>query len=161
MYSVMFVKKIIFLTFLENFESLIFFFFFHHCGAKRIRSFDREIVESWGENPGRILNSTILNTIERGSLNTRCSWHCAETKRVEKRAGDARGEGGKTWDYFQRLKIPTAERLLGKGRERFDVLWSTGISRSWGESTVAEKLSFAVVVRRIFYNTNSSHFFHF
>lgn len=28
MYSVMFVKKIIFLTFLENFESLIFFFFF-------------------------------------------------------------------------------------------------------------------------------------
>lgn len=71
MYSVMFVKEIIFLTF-ENFESLIFFFF-HHCGVKRIRSFDREIVESWGENPGRILNSTILNTIERGSLNTRCS----------------------------------------------------------------------------------------
>lgn len=28
MYSVMFVKEIIFLTFLENFESLIFFFFF-------------------------------------------------------------------------------------------------------------------------------------
>lgn len=48
MYSVMFVKEIIFLTFLENFESLIFFFFFHRCGVKRIRSFDREIVESWG-----------------------------------------------------------------------------------------------------------------
>lgn len=36
---------------------------------------------------------------------------------MEKLAGDARREGKKTWDYFQRLKIPTAERLLGGNGE--------------------------------------------
>lgn len=42
MYSVMFVKEIIFLTFLENFESLIFFFFFIIVGRKEfVRSIEK------------------------------------------------------------------------------------------------------------------------
>lgn len=46
MYSVMFVKEIIFLTFLENFESLIFFFFSSLWGEKNsfVRSRNSRVV---------------------------------------------------------------------------------------------------------------------